>query len=591
MGGGRRECWHLGFGMATIAHAHAIQRSARSAWVMLRRPLAQQGGVTITVTGSGPCRRAIRPASRASYPPACGARSARCAGPARRRCFYDRATVRIVRKRAAAERTPRNRSRRAALRSRPIRPRRSSSPPASKHIPLDAYPGSVKLDRARSGLGRRQCRRPGTAGDHEAAAVARFDQSRPGAQQAVHPRHRRQQLQRPDPGDGGPVSRRCPAQLQRAGSEPQSLRHEAHRGAGGPARHALRRKLCSAASSGSCPTRPIRTRRCRHGIGRCQRHPIRRPGRGRRRDAQLCRSSTTASPSASSCFANARAPAISTILRRRRRDINNTTSYGQRTGRADRGPLGPGRRSGRRHAQHRPPVTGNIRRRGDPPLTRTMRHRRSPSRTPIIWPTSPRAGRWGGPSWLSATSVVRHDLRTVFDATGYDGSPAPARFEGEQQHQARQPRNADRPAAARNCPGSRASSHYLQYQRTVALAGVAGRSGADSGRRQPAGGGGGVRPAVEAALFRRLTGTVGGTASRFSRSVGNLLDSPTDKSNEPFQQRAALLAALSALGLASRRTVFGLLPLSSRATARADWRSRHRGRRWKAGSSRPTTSA
>ncbi|WP_164045413.1 hypothetical protein, partial [Serratia marcescens] len=34
-------------------------------------------------------------------------------------------------------------------------------------------------------------------------------------------------------------------------------------------------------------------------------------------------------------------------------------------------------------------------------------------------------------------------------------------------------------------------------------------------------------------LFRRLTGTVGGRVT-FARSVGNLLDSPVEKSKEPF---------------------------------------------------------
>ena len=54
-------------------------------------------------------------------------------------------------------------------------------------------------------------------------------------QQAVHPRHRRSQFQRPDPVAGRPIFRRHAHRLQRARSRPEAGRHAVGRNPRGPA--------------------------------------------------------------------------------------------------------------------------------------------------------------------------------------------------------------------------------------------------------------------------------------------------------------------------------------------------------------------
>ena len=103
-------------------------------------------------------------------------------------------------------------------------------------------------------------------------------------QQAVHPGHRGLQLYRPHAGDGRAVSRRYPAELQRARSRSQAFRPRTGGGAGGAAGHPVRRGLARRdhpAGAQQPRTRPIlRERNAGRGADRAWRRQRRsRPDR------------------------------------------------------------------------------------------------------------------------------------------------------------------------------------------------------------------------------------------------------------------------------------------------------------------------
>ncbi len=169
--------------------------------------------------------------------------------------------------------------------------------------------------------------------------------------------------------------------------------------------------------------------------------------------------------------------------------------------------------------------------RGDPPLTRDDAIPQPFKNTYyLVYLTARRM--LGSAELVSTTSIVQHDLKTVFDATGHDGSTSPARFEERN--------NITLVSHETRISGGGKNSPWV--------AGIAGIYNASALSRSlgapdaPARIAGVVNKQAEAAVFGQLsrpllsnvTGTLGGRLT-FARSVGNLLDNPADKSEEPFR--------------------------------------------------------
>lgn len=212
------------------------------------------------------------------------------------------------------------------------------------------------------------------------------------------------------------------------------------------------------------------------------------------------------------------------------RDINRTTSYGQRMTWRIEDLLGLTVDLGA--ATHNTVTRdGQYTLRGDPPLTRRSAIAQ-PFRNTYYLAYLTARRMLGQAELVSTTSVVRHDLKTVFDATGYDGSTSPARFEEDNDitlasHETR-------------ISGGRPEAPWVAGISTLYNASRLTRS---LGRPDdPVRITGVVNKQVEMALFsqfsRPLTSTLTGTAGgrlTFARSVGNLLDNPLDSSDEPFR--------------------------------------------------------
>ncbi|QNQ10859.1 TonB-dependent receptor [Sphingomonas alpina] len=138
----------------------------------------------------------------------------------------------------------------------------------------------------------------------------------------------------------------------------------------------------------------------------------------------------------------------------------------------------------------------------------------------------------GSAELVSTTSIVRHDLKTVFDATGHDGSTSPTRFEENN--------NITLVSHETRISGGGKNSPWVAGIASIYNASALSRSlGAPDA---PARITGVVNQQAEAAVFGQfskplwsnLTGTIGGRLT-FAHSVGNLLDNPADKSKEPFR--------------------------------------------------------
>lgn len=215
---------------------------------------------------------------------------------------------------------------------------------------------------------------------------------------------------------------------------------------------------------------------------------------------------------------------------RKRRNINNTTSYGQRMAWRVEDLWGLTVDFGT--ATHNTSTQdGQYTVRSDPSLTRNNAIAQPFKNTYYLAYLTARRPI-GGAEFVSTTSIVRHDLRTIFDATGPDGSASPARYE-ENNNIALISHEMRLSGGRRNYPWvlgvsgiyniSALSRSLGPVEAPMRIAGVVNRQ-------------------VEAAvfgqlsrpLFSRLTGTIGGRLT-FARSVGNLLDSPVEKSKEPFR--------------------------------------------------------
>jgi iron complex outermembrane receptor protein len=132
----------------------------------------------------------------------------------------------------------------------------------------------------------------------------------------------------------------------------------------------------------------------------------------------------------------------------------------------------------------------------------------------------------------STTSAVRHNLKTVFDATGYDGTNAPARFEEDNDitlvaHEIRASGGGAKTPWVAGLSGiynvSALSRSLGPIAAPVRIAGVVNH------QEEAA-----VFGQLSWPLFARISGTLGGRIT-FARSVGNLLENPTEKSKEPFR--------------------------------------------------------
>ncbi|MGH6615387.1 TonB-dependent receptor domain-containing protein [Sphingomonas sp.] len=210
------------------------------------------------------------------------------------------------------------------------------------------------------------------------------------------------------------------------------------------------------------------------------------------------------------------------------RDINRTTSYGQRMTWHVEDLWGLDIDIGA--ATHNTSTRdGQYTVRGDPPLVRNNAIAQPFKNTYYMSYLTLRR-MLGQAELVSTTSVVQHDLKTVFDATGHDGSTSPARFEEDNNiilisHETR-------------ISGGGKSSPWVAGFASIYNTSALSRSlGAPDAPARIAGV---LNQQAEAAVFGQfsrplwstLTGTIGGRLT-FANSVGNLLDNPTDKSKAP----------------------------------------------------------
>ncbi|MDH4744506.1 TonB-dependent receptor [Sphingomonas sp. CBMAI 2297] len=214
---------------------------------------------------------------------------------------------------------------------------------------------------------------------------------------------------------------------------------------------------------------------------------------------------------------------------RGRRNINNTTSYGQRMAWRVEDLWGFTVDFG--SATHNTSTQdGQYTVRGDPPLTRDNAIAQ-PFRNTYYLAYLTARRKFRRAELVSTTSIVRHDLRTIFDATGHDGSGAPARYE----------ENNNITLFNQETRLSGGGARYPWVVGISSIYNISASSRSLGPPEAPARIAGVLNQQAEAAifgqlsrpLFRRLTGTIGGRVT-FARNVGNLLDSPVEKSKEPF---------------------------------------------------------
>jgi outer membrane receptor protein involved in Fe transport len=169
--------------------------------------------------------------------------------------------------------------------------------------------------------------------------------------------------------------------------------------------------------------------------------------------------------------------------------------------------------------------------RGDPALTRSSAIAQPFRNTYYLGYITARR-MLGSVELTSTTSAVRHNLKTVFDATGYDGTVAPARFEednditlvSQEIRVSGGGRNTPWVAGLSGIYNVSALSRSLgPPEAPVRIAGVVNQ-------QQEAA----IFGQLSRPLFARLSGTIGGRLT-FARSVGNLLENPAEKSKEPFR--------------------------------------------------------
>lgn len=214
---------------------------------------------------------------------------------------------------------------------------------------------------------------------------------------------------------------------------------------------------------------------------------------------------------------------------RKRRNINNTTSYGQRMAWRVEDLWGLTVDFGT--ATHNTSTQdGQYTVRGDPPLTRDNVIAQPFKNTYYLAYLTARRPI-GRTEFVSTTSIVRHDLKTVFDATGHDGSASPARYE-ENNNIALISHETRLSGGSRNYPwvlGVSAIYNISALSRSLGAPDAPTRIAGVVNRQAE----GAVFGQLSRPLLHRLTGTIGGRLT-FARSVGNLLDSPVEKSKEPF---------------------------------------------------------
>ncbi|MBB5684883.1 TonB-dependent receptor domain-containing protein [Sphingobium boeckii] len=222
------------------------------------------------------------------------------------------------------------------------------------------------------------------------------------------------------------------------------------------------------------------------------------------------------------------------------RDINSTTSYGQRMTWRIENFVGLTVDLG--VAVHNTTTRdGQYTLRGDTPLTRSNALSQPFKNTYYLAYFTARR-MLGRAELVSTTSIVRHDLKTVFDATGSDGSTSPARFEEDNNimlisHETRISGGGQKApwvAGIASIYNASALSRSLgKPDDPVQITGV-------------------LNQQAEAAVFGQLsrpltstlTGTIGGRLT-FAHSAGNLLDNPLDKSNEPSRNELRFSGTLA----------------------------------------------
>jgi outer membrane receptor protein involved in Fe transport len=214
------------------------------------------------------------------------------------------------------------------------------------------------------------------------------------------------------------------------------------------------------------------------------------------------------------------------------RDINSTRSYGQRmTWRindlsgwtVDIGGV----------FQNIASRDGQYTLRGDPPLTRNNALQQ-PFRNDYRLGYLTARRMIGSKDLVSTTSIVRHDLTSVFDATGHDGSTAPTRFEEQNgitliSHETRLSGGGQKAPWVAGIAGlyniSRLSRTLGPPDAPAEIAGVRNRQ-------------------MEFSLFGQaslpivgsLVATAGGRVT-ISGSAGNLLDEDTDEPEQKFRKK------------------------------------------------------
>jgi outer membrane receptor protein involved in Fe transport len=221
-------------------------------------------------------------------------------------------------------------------------------------------------------------------------------------------------------------------------------------------------------------------------------------------------------------------------------DINGTTSHGERVSlRAedlngwtiDLGSL----------LQHIVSDDGQYTLRGDPPLTRnTLIPQPFKNDYRLAYVTARR--KFGSIELVSTTSLARHKLKTVFDATGYGGTSTPVRFEEDNDiklfsHETRLSGGSPR---APWVAGLTVLANLSVLSRTLGppqapmqITGVA-NSQAEAG----------IFGQFSWPLTRTLTGMAGGRVT-VARSTGALIDEPIDKTQKSARSAARFSGTLA----------------------------------------------
>lgn len=167
--------------------------------------------------------------------------------------------------------------------------------------------------------------------------------------------------------------------------------------------------------------------------------------------------------------------------------------------------------------------------RGDPPLTRGNAISQPFKNTFYLTYLTGRR-MLGSAELVTTTSLVRQDLRTIFDATGHDGGTAPARFEEDNRitlisHETRiSGGGRDAPWVA----GLSAIYNVNVLSRSLGNVDAPMRiAGVRNSQAESA-----IFGQLSKGLLRNITGTIGGRLT-FASNAGKLLDNSADTSHAP----------------------------------------------------------